>query len=42
MISYIKGILADKAADHAVVECSGVGFKIYSSYNLIWLPQGRL
>ncbi len=33
MISYIKGILADKAADHAVVECSGVGFKIYSSYN---------
>lgn len=33
MISYIKGILADKAADHAVVECGGVGFKIYSSYN---------
>ena len=33
MISYIKGILADKATDHAVVECGGVGFKIYSSYN---------
>ncbi len=33
MISYIKGILADKAADHAVVECGGVGFKIYTSYN---------
>ena len=32
MISYIKGILADKAADHVVVECSGVGFKIYTSY----------
>ena len=33
MISYIKGILADKGSDHAVVECGGVGFKIYTSYN---------
>lgn len=32
MISYIKGILADKGIDHAVVECGGVGFKIYTSY----------
>lgn len=32
MISYIRGILADKEADHAVVECGGVGFKIYTSY----------
>ena len=33
MISYIKGILSDKATDHAVVDCGGVGFKIYTSYN---------
>lgn len=33
MISYIKGILADKGSDHAVVECNGVGFKIYTSHN---------
>ncbi len=33
MISYIKGILADKGSDHAVVDCGGVGFKIYTSYN---------
>ena len=33
MFSYIKGILAEKAADHAVVECGGMGFKIYTSNN---------
>lgn len=32
MISYVKGLLADKGTDHAVVECNGVGFKIYTSY----------
>ena len=32
MISYIRGILSDKGTDHAVVECGGVGFKIYTSY----------
>lgn len=32
MISYIRGILFDKGTDHAVIECSGVGFKIFTSY----------
>ncbi len=32
MISYIRGILSDNSTDHAVVECGGVGFKIYTSY----------
>lgn len=32
MISYIKGVVSDKGSDHAVVECNGVGFKIYTSY----------
>jgi len=31
MFSYIKGILTDKSDDYAVVECGGVGFKIYTS-----------
>lgn len=39
MISYIKGILADKAADHAVVECGGVGFKIYTSFTSLSDPK---
>lgn len=33
MFSYIKGILAEKGTDHAVVECGGIGFKIYTSNN---------
>lgn len=33
MFSYIKGILAEKGDDYAVVECGGVGFKIYTSLN---------
>ena len=33
MFSYIRGILAEKADDFAVVECGGVGFKIYTSLN---------
>jgi len=33
MFSYIKGILTDKSDDYAVVECGGVGFKIYTSLN---------
>ena len=33
MFSYIRGILAEKTDDYAVVECSGVGFKIYTSLN---------
>ena len=33
MFSYIRGILAEKADDYAVVECGGVGFKIYTSLN---------
>ncbi|MBO5008230.1 MAG: Holliday junction branch migration protein RuvA [Clostridia bacterium] len=39
MISYVKGILADKATDHAVVECGGVGFKIYTSYTSLSDPK---
>lgn len=39
MISYIKGILVDKAADHAVVECGGVGFKIYTSFTSLSDPK---
>lgn len=31
MFSYIKGILAEKSADYVVVDCGGVGFKIYTS-----------
>lgn len=33
MISYIKGTLADKYTNYAVVDCNGVGFKIYTSFN---------
>jgi len=33
MISYIRGILTEKETDYAVVECGGVGFKIFTSYN---------
>lgn len=32
MISYIRGILSEKETDHIVIECGGVGFKIYTSY----------
>ena len=32
MLSYVKGILADKSANFAVVECGGVGFKVYTSF----------
>lgn len=33
MFSYIRGILSEKGDDYAVVECGGVGFKIYTSLN---------
>jgi len=33
MFSYLRGILAEKSANYAVVECGGVGFKVYTSYN---------
>ena len=39
MISYIKGLLSDKSHDHVVVECSGVGFKIYTSYTSLTDPK---
>ena len=39
MFSYIKGILTDKADDYAVVECGGVGFKIYTSLNSLSDPK---
>ena len=32
MFSYLRGILADKASNYAVIECGGVGFKVYTSY----------
>ncbi len=32
MLSYLKGTLADKGPNYAVIECSGVGFKVYTSY----------
>ncbi len=35
MISYIKGILTEKNSDNVVVECGGVGFKIYTSYTTL-------
>ncbi len=35
MISYIKGILAEKNSDNVVLECGGVGFKIYTSYTTL-------
>lgn len=33
MFSYIRGILAEKNPDSVVVECNGVGFRIYTSQN---------
>lgn len=33
MFSYLRGILAEKCTNYAVIECSGVGFKVYTSYN---------
>lgn len=39
MFSYIKGILAEKAIDHAVVDCGGVGFKIYTSQTTLSDPR---
>ncbi len=32
MFSYLRGILAEKASNYAVIECGGVGFKLYTSY----------
>ncbi len=32
MFSYLKGILTDKASNYAVVECGGVGFRVYTSF----------
>ena len=32
MFSYLKGILAEKASNYAVIECGGVGFKVYTSF----------
>lgn len=39
MFSYIKGTLAEKGIDHAVVECGGIGFKIYTSNNSLSDPH---
>jgi len=32
MFSYLRGILAEKTANYAVIECGGVGFKVYTSF----------
>ncbi len=39
MISYVKGLLADKGANYAVIECGGVGFKVYTSYTSLTDPK---
>lgn len=41
MFSYLRGILADKASNYVVIECSGVGFKVYTSFNSIADPKVR-
>ena len=39
MFSYIKGILAQKTQSYAVVECGGVGFKIFTSQTSLSDPE---
>lgn len=39
MFSYIKGILAQKKQSYAVVECGGVGFKIFTSQTSLSDPE---
>ncbi len=39
MFSYIKGVLTRKSTNYAVVECSGVGFKIFTSQNSLNSPE---
>ena len=42
MFSYIRGTLAEKSDDYAVVECGGVGFKIHTSLNSLSDPKNVL
>lgn len=39
MFSYLRGILADKASNYVVIECGGVGFKVYTSFTSITDPK---
>ena len=39
MFSYLRGILADKSTNYAVVECGGVGFKVYTSFTSLCDPK---
>lgn len=39
MLSYIRGNLIDKTQDCVIVECQGVGFKIYTSASSLYDPS---
>ena len=39
MFSYLKGILTEKKSNYAVIECGGVGFKVYTSFTSLCDPD---
>lgn len=39
MLSYVRGTLAEKETDFVVIDCCGVGFKVYTSYQTIMNPK---